>query len=293
VTLEALALVLTSALLHAWWSVAIKDSRDPLAFNLLQLVAPVGLLLLIAPFVAWSEIPAPVWRLFALTGVWHGFYFYWMSRAFEHGDLTLVYPIARSTPAFLPLIAVPLLGESISFGAACGIAIVVAGIWLVGAGAGLSRAAFASPATRFALLTLAAGVAYSLTDKLAMAQLGAAPWSSPLPRAFVYAVLLGISGGAVFAPLALARTRGRILERMHTADLGRASFASVVSYLGYALVLAALETAPVSYVVAVRQTSVLFALGLGMLWLHERPGRPRVWGAVATVVGVGLIAGFG
>ena len=66
-----------------------------------------------------------------------------------------------------------------------------------------------------------------------------------------------------------------------------------MSYAGYALVLAALETAPVSYVVAVRQTSVLFALALGMLWLRETPGRPRVWGAVATVVGVALIAGFG
>ena len=292
-TLHALGLVLASALLHAWWSVAIKDSRDPLAFNLLQLVAPVGLLLVIAPWVTWSEIATPVWSLLALTGLWHGLYFYWMSCAFEHGDLTLVYPIARSTPALLPLISVPLLGESISIGAACGIAIVVAGIWLVGAGAGLSRSAFASQATRFALLTLAAGVGYSLTDKLAMTRLAAADWTSPLPRAFVYAVLLGISGGAVFAPLAWFRTQGRILERVRASELPRASFASVVSYAGYALVLAALETAPVSYVVAVRQTSVLFALGMGMLWLRETPGRPRVWGAVATVVGVALIAGFG
>ena len=41
-----------------------------------------------------------------------------MSRAYQHGDLTLVYPITRSTPAFLPLIAVPLIGESISVGGA-------------------------------------------------------------------------------------------------------------------------------------------------------------------------------
>jgi len=293
VTLHALGLVLASALLHAWWSVAIKNSRDPLAFNLLQLVAPFGLLLVIAPWVAWPEIPSRVWALLALTGLWHGLYFYWMSRAFEHGELTLVYPIARSTPAFLPLISVPLLGESISAGAACGIAIVVAGIWLVGAGAGFSRSALTSAGTRFALLTLAAGVGYSLTDKLAMTQLAATRWTSPLPRAFVYAVLLGISGAAVFAPLAWLRTQGRILGRVRASELGRASFASLVSYAGYALVLAALETAPVSYVVAVRQTSVLFALAMGMLWLRETPGRPRVWGAVATVFGVALIAGFG
>jgi drug/metabolite transporter (DMT)-like permease len=293
VNLYELGLVLASALLHAWWSVAIKDSRDPLAFNLLQLVAPFGILLLIAPFVGWAEVPTRVWWLVAGTGVWHGLYFYWMTRAFEHGDLTLVYPIARSTPAFIPLISIPLLGERISLGAACGIAIVVAGIWLVGAGSGVSRSALVSTGARFAFLTLAAGVGYSLVDKTAMRELGAAAWTSPVPRAFVYAVLLGISGTFVFAPLAWLRTRAGLLARLRQGGLGRASFASVVSYIGYALVLAALETAPVSYVVAVRQTSVLFALVMGVLWLRETPGRSRIWGAISTVIGVALIATSG
>jgi uncharacterized membrane protein len=60
--------------------------------------------------------------------------------------------------------------------------------------------------------------------------------------------------------------------------------------LSYSLILRALETSPVSYVVAVRQSSVLFAVALSALWLRERPGRPRVLGAVATVLGVALIA---
>ena len=292
-TLQELGLVLASALLHAWWSVAIKASRDPLAFNLLQLLAPFGIFVFLAPLVTWAEVPTRVWWLLAGTAFWHGLYFYWMTRAFEHGDLTLVYPIARSTPAFIPLISVPLLGERVSAGAACGIAIVVAGIWLVGAGAGLSRSALASKGARFAFLTLAAGVGYSLFDKAAMSELGGAVWTSPVPRAFVYAVLLGVAGSFVFAPLAWLRTREGLLARLRQGELGRASFASVVSYGGYALILAALETAPVSYVVAVRQTSVLFALVMGVLWLRETPGRPRVLGAIATVAGVALIALFG
>ena len=39
--------------------------------------------------------------------------------------------------------------------------------------------------------------------------------------------------------------------------------------------------APASYVVAVRQSSVLFALLFGVARLRERPGRPRILGAVA------------
>jgi drug/metabolite transporter (DMT)-like permease len=204
-----------------------------------------------------------------------------------------VYPIARSTPAFIPLAAAPLLGERISPGAGLGIAIVVAGIWLVGAGGGLSRSALWSEGARYAFLTLAAGVGYSLLDKAAMARLGAAPWSSPVPRAYLYAVLLGITGTFVFAPLAWLRQREGLLQRLRQGQLGRATFASLVSYLGYALVLAAMQSAPVSYVVAGRQTSVLFALVMGMLWLRETPGRPRIWGAVATVAGVALIALWG
>ena len=137
-----------------------------------------------------------------------------MSRAFEHGDLTLVYPIARSTPAFLPLISVPLLGE---------LDLARRGLRHRDRGGGhlagrrrrraLALGASRRTATRFAFLTLAAGVGYSLIDKVAMTRSAPRRWTSPLPRAFVYAVLLGISGGAVFAPLAWLRTRERPARR--------------------------------------------------------------------------------
>jgi uncharacterized membrane protein len=45
-------------------------------------------------------------------------------------------------------------------------------------------------------------------------------------------------------------------------------------------------------VTATRQISVLFAVGLSMVFLHERPSRPRIIGAVGTVFGVVLIALF-
>ena len=65
---------------------------------------------------------------------------------------------------------------------------------------------------------------------------------------------------------------------------------ALASFASYALILEALRTAPVSYVVAVRQTSVIFAVILAVGWLGERPSRIRVLGGLATVVGVALIA---
>lgn len=287
------ALVLASALLHAWWSASIKGSHDPLVFNLLQCGASLALAAVVLPLIHLDEIAVPVWRWLALTGFTHAFYFYWMSRAFEHGELTLVYPIARSTPAFLPLVAIPLFGDSVSAGGALGIGVVVAGMWMVHAGPGLHREAFASRAARYAYLTLLATVVYSLADKGAMAELARGPWSSPVPRAVAYYTLLTLACTTVFTPLVLRRRALAEIVRMAPCQLAAATRASCVSFLGYTLILKALETAPASYVVAVRQTSVLFAVALGVMHLREQPGRARVLGAAATVLGVAMIALWG
>jgi uncharacterized membrane protein len=189
---------------------------------------------------------------------------------------------------------VPLLGESLHPVGALGIAVVVAGIWLVNWGAPGAGAAlrFQSPATRYAFLTLAATVVYSLVDKAAMATLTRSAWPSALPRSLAYALLLFAAHAVAFTPIVL-RARGvAVLSEVAGHDLARATGAAAISVIGYALILRALETSPVSYVVAVRQSSVLFAVGLSALWLRERPGRPRVLGAVATVAGVALIAWF-
>jgi len=248
-----LALVLASALLHAVWSASIKQSGDPLLFNVLQLPLVVVLLAGLWPFVSLAEVPPLVWALLPATAIAHAAYVYWMCRAFEHGDLSLVYPIARSTPAFLPFLAVPLLGEHISWGGALGIGVVVSGIWLVHGANRWTLRELSHPAARFAFLTLGATVAYSLVDKAAMAELGRARWSAPFPAALFYFALLSSAYGAVFVPQALA-------------------------------------TANVSYAVAVRQTSVLFAVAISTWFLGEQPGRERVAGAFATVLGVALIA---
>ena len=287
-----LALVLGSAFLHAAWSVSIKQSGDPLCFNLLQSWTALVALAVVSPWIPFGAIGTGVWQLLAVTGVAHALYMFWMSKAYEHGDLSLVYPIARSTPAFLPLVAMPVFGESIHPGAGVGIAIVVAGIWLVNARAGWSWAELAKPATRFAFLTLAATVAYSMIDKAAMGRLAETPWPSPIPRAVVYSLLLSTVFAFAFAPLVLWARGARTFRESIPKQFAMATLASLISFVSYTLILKALETVLVSYVVAVRQTSVLFAVTLSALWLRERPGRARVLGAAATVLGVALIAHF-
>jgi drug/metabolite transporter (DMT)-like permease len=288
-----LGLVLLSALLHAIWSLSMKGSRNVLAFNLLQELPTLVAACALPWLVPFAELPPAVWWLVAGTGVAHGLYFYWLSRALEDGELSVVYPIARSAPAFVPLVAVPLLGESVSPSGAAGIAIVVAGMWMVQLDtphevAGVRR--LLAPGAGYAWLTLLASIGYSLVDKAAMTRLGALEWRSAIPPAVVWYVLLSAAGSLVFTPLALRRVGLRELRAVAAHELASAVTAQLVSFLGYALILHALRTAPVSYVVAVRQASVIFAVALGALRLRERPTRLRLLGALATVAGVALVA---
>lgn len=284
-----LSIVLGSALLHAGWSVAMKGSRNALVFNLMQTIVISGIALGVLATFDLGSLPGGFWPLLAETSVAHALYLYWLARALSDGDISLVYPIARSTPAFLPLIAVPLLGESISLFGAIGIVVVVAGIWLVNLHPGFQWRGLGAPGVGFALLTLGTTVAYSILDARTMVLLDGTPWTSPLPRPIFFFLMFYLASAVLFVPLVLLRTPRSEIASVVRAEWRQALFALVIGVAGYSLILQALRTAPVSYVVAVRQSSVFFVLVLGFVRLGERPGLPRVLGAGLTVAGVVLI----
>ena len=169
-------------------------------------------------------------------------------------------------------------------------ATVVLGVWMVHGAQGVRIKALLGAGTGFAYLTLATTVAYGLLDKSAMARLDPAEWTGPMPRSVFYFFASGVSCLVYLLPLALSRLALADLRETARLEWRRALAAGVISLCSYGLILEALRTASASYVVAARQLSVLFAVALSVLWLREQPGRARMLGAAATVVGVALIA---
>ena len=294
-----LGLVLGSAALHAIWSALIKQSQDPVAFNWLQMA--VGGVVLLATLAGLPELRAALqstsgefWRWTAAAAVFHALYMVWMGRALAEADLSLVYPIARSTPAFLPFVAAPMLGERITATGGIGIATVVLGMWLVQTRGQLRLAAVAQPGTRFAWLTLLSTVGYAITDKGAMLALETAEWPTAFPRPLLYCLLTTLGATILMTPvLGVGSASLRRLVACARSDGRRAIASFGLSLFGYSLILEALRSAPASYVVAVRQTSVLFAVVLSALWLGEHPGRMRIAGALVIVMGVALVGAAG
>ena len=90
---------------------------------------------------------------------------------------------------------------------------------------------------------------------------------------------------------ASAHTRSPGASHLLRREIGLATVAAgLASFGAYALVLAALKLAPAASVAAVRETSVLFAVALGAVVLHERVTPVRVLGAALIVAGVALVA---
>ena len=267
----ALALALGAAALHAAWNVLLARARDVRAATTVAVVLGV---LLFAPVAAatWRvELAAVPW--IAASAVLEIAYFGLLTTAYARSDLSLVYPIARGVAPVLVLVGATLAGATLGGWQTLGVVLVGTGVLLVrGVRGPVDRAGV--------VLSLAIGATiagYTLVDKEGIEHASAVPYLVLVlvPVAVVAVLWHGVTGR-------LASVR---------AEIGPATVAAgAASFLAYALALAALSLAPAAAVAAVRETSIVIAVALGLVVLREPVGWPRALGATVVVVGVGLVA---
>jgi drug/metabolite transporter (DMT)-like permease len=279
----ALALVVCAAILHAIWNALAKRADNQFVFLWCSvslataLLLPLGLLRLPAERAPASGLP-----FVAASVAIHALYFWALGRAYRHGDFSRVYPMSRGLGvALVPLVALPLFGERLSWLGSLGVGLVVLGIAALGAmpvatTASVARASGAG--TAWALVTGLTIAAYSLVDKAGVARL------HPMP----YIALMGASLSVVLAPVVLADRPALGREwRRHWRTILVASAMNLTSYL---LVLFAFRLSKVGYVVAARELSILFSAFIGSLWLGEGRLAPRLAGASVVLAGVVCVA---
>jgi len=71
--------------------------------------------------------------------------------------------------------------------------------------------------------------------------------------------------------------------------IGSAVFGGVLSFVSYGLVLWAMTQASIAGISALRETSVVFAAVIGMLFLGEKAGAHRIAGALTVACGALLL----
>jgi drug/metabolite transporter (DMT)-like permease len=273
---EAIAAALLSALIHAGWNAALKAGKDRLVD---MGVMGVGGCLFGLVLLAFTGAPVVgAWPYLIVSSVVHLLYWTALSRGYAAGDMSHVYTIARgSAPALVTIAAVFAARELPSLLAVFGIALVSLGIMAVGVS---PRAPF--KATGWAMLTGVAIATYSLIDALGTRVSGDAltyiAWSSlgTFVPITIFAVLR--RGPAPF----MAAAQGRWLKTMTAGALSNA---------GFGIVLWAQMRAPIGYVTALRETSVVFGAAIAAIILREALTARRWAGAVVVALGA-LLIGF-
>ncbi len=278
-----LALVLVSALLHASWNALLRLETDK-DRSLVFAIAVASLLACVIAAIRWGlgQDPFPttaslLWTL--LAGVLEWIYFWSLAKALERGRLGTVYTISRGGAILVVYpVSIAVFTEQLTLVSGVGSAVVLAGLTLASLGTGDNRESHRG-AVAWAVACAVAIACYHLAYKAALREHGgpSAVFGVSLAAASLINVIrVGGAGRQVMGQL--ARTR-----------LFRVVLMGALCGGSFLILMEALVRGGAGFVLTLRNTSVLFAVGLAYL-IGERPRRPEIIGAAFVAIGAILMA---
>ena len=268
--------VISAATLHAVWNALAKGGNDKFLSMTAVALGHTPIAIAVLFFV---PIPTPESWPYALFGMFlHTGYQLFLLAAYRIGDLTQVYPIARGTaPLLVAGISIIFLGVELAPLEIVAVLTIAAGILslsLVRQNDGLRN----GKASLLAFTTGCFIASYSLVD-------GSGARLSGSPFAFYAWVAIGNS--VLFAAYVAVMKPG-LLGSLHKA---RQTFiiGGSASFIAYALVIWSFTQAPIALVTALRETSIIFALVIGVFFLKERLDLAKVFSTFVTLLGAALL----
>lgn len=217
-------------------------------------------------------LPLAGWLLAVLSAALELGYFVALSTAYQRGELSTVYPIARGTaPLLAVLVGLLILREHLGSPALIGVLLLLAGIWAV------RRPSPAGAALVPALITGVLIASYSAVDRIGV-RLGP-PW--------LYGEALWLFGGAML----VVYTRViNLPEAALTVEPRTSVVVGILITTTYYMILYALSVAPLAIVAPLRESAIVLVTAWGIWRLRERQGAwLRLAGAFAILGAIGLL----
>ena len=273
-SLSVFLTVILAAALHAGWNAMVKGGKDK---YLGTASVVIGQAVFAIPTLFFVPAPDPSSFMLILAGIGlHLGYQFFLMASYSAGDLTQVYPLARgSAPLIVALVSTVFLGltlQPIELAAIGMIGLGIMSIALVGRSDGLHN----RKAAALALVTGCFIASYSLVDGLGARAAG---------TALGFYGWLTIGNALTFCGIA-AVTRPASLKRVPTEGLRMMLLGGGASYAAYALVIWSFTQAPIALVTALRETSIVFALLIGVFVLRERLSLAKVLSTMMVLAGV-------
>lgn len=273
--LTVFLLVILSAFLHASWNFAAKKAAGNFSVIYLSLwIACLAFLPFLFALAPKEIFNAKALRYVFATGTIHAVYFFALAKAYEHGDISSSYPIARGTGvAGTALAASALLNENIAELAIAGIMAVSVGTLSIGlrrrSSTGFFKGLF------FSVLVGATIVAYSIVDKLGVGIMH--------PAAYIYGLFL--IAALWLTPYAFFFKRLELIAAWNNYK-GYGFIIGLGSLATYLLILFVYRLAPVSYVAALRELSVAIGAFMGCIFLKEKLTAAKMAGILFIILGM-------
>ncbi|MBO0779073.1 MAG: EamA family transporter [Ktedonobacteraceae bacterium] len=282
--LAALSIVLGAAVLHAVWNLLLKQAHNKQVF---LMWATLTCVICLPSVLFLTPVPEQVWPFIFFSALAEALYFILLTWAYNIGDFSLVYPIARgAAPVLLTLWIALFLKDAPSIFGLGGILLLVIGLVVVGSGAfwqklSVTRLSFAGIGV--ALLTAVCISIYSAIDGAAMRV------ANPL----TYTVWIFSLSALMAAPFITLRYGTQLAIAELRANWSRIIVVGLLMLVTYGAVLFAYSLGRVSYTGSIREVSIVFGALMGWRFLGEGFGLIRIIGAVLIFAGIIIIATLG
>ena len=265
--------VLIAALLHAGWNALVKTGNNKQIAMLILTLAHAFFGLCLIPFLPMPQGEVWIWLL--ASGFTHMFYQLFLGFAYERGDLSRVYPIARGAAPMIVLTVSVLFGVDTLRG------FDFLGILVLGLGILLMARGVFNSGEDHKLIFLAVGSAcatacYSLIDGLGARVMG---------DALAYVSWLLIFSAIFYTPV-IFFLRGRSVLPQNSSQISVGLLTGFASFVAYAIVVWAMTQAPIALVTALRGSSILFAMIFGWFFFREQMGLSKVLAGIMIVIGI-------
>lgn len=280
-SLYVLSLILTAAVLHAFWNLLSKKANGKAPFIWLMYIASTVSYLPVLFYRIWQGdniYSQPVLWFSLSSAALHMGYFFVLQKGYRSGDLSVVYPLARGTgPLFSSIAALLLLHEQLKLTATIGLFLILIGVVII---TGLSfkkeNNAKIMAGVFWGVLTGFFIALYTFNDTVAIKTYAVSP--------LIITVVSSIFSTIFLFPFVFSQKNEIKREiKQHKWIIIAIGLLSPAAYI---LVLEALKYAPLTVVAPARETSILLGVLMGSRVLNEADGRRRLIASVSILGGI-------
>ena len=273
--MNILFVILFAAILHASWNAFIKNKGN--GFAKMTILATI-IATIVSPFTIVVGIPPIETCIYlGVSIIAHTMYMHSLTRAYQNEDFSVAYPFARGlAPLLTVIILIFFFNKSISTYELTGIGIIILGILIL----------FNAKQLNFdfkifiSLLYFPISIVfYTLVDAIGVK-------TADTTQQFIVWLFLLIPIPMLMYSLV---NQKKLIISTFLENKISLVVASIGSLTSYSLILWAYTQAPIYYVASIRESSIIFASLIGLIFFKEKGLTRRLAAAFVLFIGVILL----